>query len=1068
MKTNCKAILALLMALIVHFSYAQEKTVTGKVTDDSGLPLPGVNIVIRGTNNGAQSDFDGLYSIQASEGNILVFSYLGFASQEVTVGASNTIDMQLQASTAELDEVVVTALGISREKKSLGYAVQEVDGNAIAQTRSTNALGALTGQVAGVQINNAAGNIGGSTRILIRGAGSITQENRPLIVVDGTPLDNSNYNDEDTQDGGGGRDFGDTGFDINPDDIENISVLKGGAAAALYGNRANNGVIIITTKTAKDGKAEIVVNSGVSFESINIFPKVQKLYGGGAGDPGTIGQSNFATQNINGTTFNLVDYATDESWGPRYDPNISVLGWDAFDPEFPNEFLNPRPWVYPNADAESFYDVGVSLNNSISFSKSFEDSKLRLSFSNVRTTGIIPNSELEKTTISFSGSTKLSKKFRVDAGINYVITDGFNRPESGYGDNSLIQKFYQFGQTSLDYDRLRNYLLPNGNQRTWNRRAFDDPTPRFSDNPYWTIFENTSADRRNRWFGNTKFKYDFTDKISALGSIFLDSYDSKISTRVASGSQAQSRYDEDIRTFQELNYELRLQYNESLFEDKVSLNAIVGANRRNSIFSSLEGNTRGGLAVPGIYNLNNSNEDPRIIDTDEERRTNSIFASVSLGYKNFLYLDVTGRNDWSSTLPPENNSYFYPAVTGSFLFSQLVDAGWLSYGKVRGSWASVGNDTDPYSLRNTFESRSAFFGNIRYTQEDENKNPDLQPEEKTTWEVGLEMALFKNRVRLDVTYYDELTEDLITPLQVDPSTGYSSTFVNAGKLSNKGIEALVTVTPIQNENFTWDLTWNFSKNVNKLEELIPGVETLEIARFPFNGVTLNAVVGEPYGVIRGTNFVFDDQGNRVVDANGRFLESRNVENLGSVLPDYNMGIRNTLTYKNINFGFLIDIQEGGVYRSLTNIWGNYSGILEETAANNIREQGIILDGVTGDVTFNTDGSYTVANTAPNTTVLSAQQYGQDHFFRADAQNIFDASYIKLREVTLGYSLPSKWRGPLNSIKLSLFARNLFVWGLANDNFDPEVATSGSGNIQGSEGGSLPSTRNYGFNLQLKF
>lgn len=1054
--------------LAVQITFAQERTITGTVVDEDGLPLPGVTVLIKGTNTGTQTDFDGNYSIGADQGDILVYSFVGMETAEYTVENVDTIDVTLTTDSAQLDEVVVTALGISREKKSLGYASQAVDGGDLTRSRSSNALNALSGQVAGVQITNNSGQLGGSSRIVLRGVGSITQGNKPLIVVDGIPLDNSNYNSEDAQDGGGGYDFGDTGFDINPDDIESMNVLKGGAAAALYGNRANNGAIIITTKSGKEGKAEITINSGISFESVNIIPQVQKLYGGGGGDATTIGQSTFDQVTIDGNTYNIPQYGVDESWGPRYDPNTEVLHWDAFDPEFPEQYLNPRPWVYPENDREDFFNTGVSTNNGVAFSVGSEKSNMRLSLNNTQSQGIVPGSELDKTSLNFNGSSKLTDKLEVDAGINLTVTDGFKRPAFGYTGNGVVQQLFQFGQTQLDYGRLRDYILPNGNQRTWNRIAYDNPNPRYTDNPYWTINKNYSEDKRTRWFGNVGARYDFTDNLYATAKMYMDNYDFRVATRVAEGSQAQSEYYEADRDFTEINYEAILHYNKDI-SDAFNINAFVGGNKRDTKYRSLIGQTQGGLVVPEIYNLNNSVANPLISDFDENKQIESVFGSASFGYDNMLYLTVTGRNDWSSTLPEGDNSFFYPSVNGSFVFSQVLDTDWISFGKIRGGYAEVGSDTDPYQLRNTYQSRVPFFGSIRYNQPDQNNNPNLKPERKNTWEVGLEMGFWDNRISFDVTYYDEVTEDLITPVQVDPATGYNSTVANAGKLSNKGIEALVNITPIKTEDFNWNVTWNFAKNENELLELLPGVNSLEIASFPFNGVTLNAVVGERYGQIRGTNYVFDDAGNRVVGANGSYLETRNVENLGSILPDYNMGIRNAFSYKNFDFSFLIDMQKGGVYRSLTNIWGNYSGILEQTAANNIREQGVVLKGVTGDVTYNDDGEYTVSNTSDNTTVITAQRAGQDYFFGNDAQNVFDADYWKLREVALGYTFPKDWMGKsgIESIRLSAFGRNLLVWGLDNDNFDPEVATGGSGNIQGSEGGSLPSTRSYGLNVEIK-
>ncbi|MGB6152999.1 MAG: SusC/RagA family TonB-linked outer membrane protein, partial [Pricia sp.] len=702
------------------------------------------------------------------------------------------------------------------------------------------------------------------------------------------------------------------------------------------------------------------------------------------------------------------------------------------------------------------------------FSAGSEKSNLRLSLNNTQTSGILPNSNLDKTTVNFNGSSEITDKFKMDASVNFTITDGFNRPAVGYTGESVILQLYQFGQTSLDYERLKKYKTPDGRQRTWNRISAENPLPRFTDNPYWVLNENIATDKRTRWYGSVGGTYNFTDNLYAVAKLYGDTYSFDVNQWTAVGSQAQPSYEEEKRTFQELNYEGRLHYDKTVFEDKLSINSFVGMNRRDNDFSRLSAFSNGGLVVPEFYNISNSQDNPTVTEFDSQRRINSVFGSVSLGYDNFAYVTITGRNDWSSTLPAGNNSYFYPSFNGSFVLSRFINADWLSFAKIRGGYAEVGSDTSPYQLINTFVGENPFLGEVPFTVDSDNRNAALQPEEKQTYEVGLELALFKNRFSLDLTYYDEVTNDLITGLEVDPSTGFEETVVNAGQLQNKGIELLVKVTPIQTENFSWDFTWNYAKNDNELLSLSEGIETLQLASYPFNAVSLNAVVGERYGQIRGTNYVFDDAGNRVVDADGRYAETRDVENLGSVLPDYNMGFRNSFSYKNLSASFLIDVQQGGKFRSLTNIWGNYSGILENTAEGNIREEGLVLEGVTGDIAYKDDGTYTVSNTAPNTTVISAQQAGQDHFFRNDNQNVFDADYVKLREVTLAYDIPVKFVKAIKSAKISAFGRNLLVWGLDNDNFDPEIATTGSGNAQGSEGGSLPSTRTYGLNLQLKF
>ncbi|MEO5790148.1 MAG: SusC/RagA family TonB-linked outer membrane protein [Gelidibacter sp.] len=1071
MKTLLRVILTLFLVLVAHTSYAQDKTISGTISDGSGLPLPGVNIIVKGTSTGTQSDFDGKYSIEAKIGDILSFTYVGLKPQEITVGSSNLINVTMKEDAAMLDEVIITALGVSREKKSLGYSVQDLGGEEINKTKPTNALSSLSGKVAGVSVSTPTGGLGGSTRILLRGASSVTGENRPLIVVDGIPLDNSNYNSTDAQNGRGGRDYGDASFDINPSDVENVSVLKGGAAAALYGSRGSNGVILITTKSGKKGKSEVTVNSGMTFDHVSILPKVQKLYGGGAGNPDTFEQSVFDTAIINGVEYNIVDYGTDESWGPIYDPNKLVLHWDNLDPSYPEDYLKPRPWIYPKNDKNDFFNTGVTLNTGVAFTQGSENSNLRFSLNNSQQEGIVPNTKLDRTSVNMNGMSQLTDKLKVNGTVNLTITDGFNRPATGYTGEGVIQQLYQFGQTQLDYERLKKYLRPDGTQRSWNIVGVDNREPLYSDNPYWTLNENISTDKRTRWYGNFGTQYNFTDNLYAVANLYIDTYSLRITNRRAIGSVDQSFYSNADRTFQEINYEGRLHFDDNFLNNKLTFNAFVGLNRRDNQTHRVSAETQGGLATPGIYSLNNSSDPLLVTQFDSNKRINSVFGSASFGYDGLLYISGTFRNDWSSTLPAGNNSYFYPSINGSFVFSQLIDASWLSFGKLRGGYARVGSDTDPYQLKNTFTSRPPFGPNgslIQYENDEVKRNPNLTPEFTNTSEIGLEMAFFNRRLGFDFTYYDQITSELITSVQLDPATGFNSVFTNGGKLSNKGIEALVNITPITNDNFSWDFTFNFAKNKNKLLELIPGVNSLRLATYPFNGVTLNAVVGEAYGQIRGTNYVFDSQGNKVVGANGSYLETRNVENLGSVLPDYNMGFRNSFTYKGINLGVLVDVQKGGVYRSLTNLWGHYSGILEETAANNIRVDGVVNQGVTGDVTYNADGTYTVTNTAPNTQAIPAQAWGTDFYFGNDAQNIFDASYVKLREVTLSYTLPKKVMNDFVAVTLSLFGRNLATWGLDNNNFDPESTTGGSGNIQGSEGGALPSTRSIGFNVELKF
>lgn len=943
--------------------------------------------------------------------------------------------------TQEIEGVVITALGIKREKKALGYASQEIKGNVISDAGQTNAVSALSGNVAGLQVT-APSTMGGSTRITMRGISSITGENRPLIIIDGIPLDNSNVNDSNTQRGGGGRDFGDASFDINPDDIESVTVLKGGPAAALYGSRAGNGAILYTTKSAKKGRTEVQFNTGISFENIYIRPKLQNQYGGGS-------QFTLPTQTINGVTYNIAEYGTDASWGPKYDQNLMYLPWYAFDPEFSADYMKPVSWVAPDKDVDSFFDTGVTTTNNLAVSKSFGDTNVRISYTNTNITGIVPTSSIKKDNFSVNLNSKLSDKLKAEAVVNYARIEGFNRPEVGYGDNSVAQKFYQFGQRNLDFTKLKDYKLADGSQRTWNRTAWDDPTPRYSDNPYWTINENTSADTRDRFFGTAGLTYTFDKHFYIVGKVYGDTYTQTMSTRVAVGSQGISNYTIEKRNVSEFNYEGRAHYNNK-FGD-FSLNSFAGFIIRNNKTSWLRGTTIGGLVIPDLYNLNNGQANSLATNESAQMAFNSLFGSASLGYKDMLFVEATGRNDWFSML---NNDQFYPSVTGSFVFSKIIKADWLSFGKIRAGWSSIAAGTNAYSRLTYTEIGLPFNGSPQYSNPNTFNDPNIQPERKDVAEVGLEASFFKNRISVDISYYDTNSRNLIIALPVDPATGFLFKRVNAGQMNNKGIEGMVNITPIRNTNFSWDVTWNFARNRNRLVDLYADLQNYVLTNAPFRA-QLVAQVGSAYGTILGTDYVYDANGNKVVDENG-FYKASDIKSLGSILPDYNMGFRNTVKYKSLSLSFLIDIQQGGSYFSTTNMFGMYSGMLEESALGGNREAGVILAGV------KEDGSV-------NDIRLDAQTWGSTYYNTVDAQNVFDASYVKLRDITIGYDLPKSLIGnALQGIRVSAFARNLFAWNLSNKGIDPENTSYGSGNIQGIEGGSLPSTRTYGVNVNFKF
>ena len=1081
MKRN--VFLTFLLFVFVGFNlHAQGLEVTGKVTSaEDGSALPGVSVVVQGTTIGAVTNFEGEYAITVPDGSeSLMFSFVGMMTQVVPIGGQTVINVSLEPTTTELDEVVVTALGITREQKALGYAVQEVDGEDLNNSLQRDAVSALSGRVAGVQVS-ASTNMGGSSRILIRGANSITQGNQPLFVLDGIPMDNSNYSGGGAASGGGGVDYGNLLNDLNPDEIESLTVLKG-PAAAIYGSRAANGVIIITTKKAKAGRGalSVEVNSNLGFDNVSTIPILQRDYGGGAivaDEDG--GVNGFQQISHNGQDYLIPQYAVDESWGPAYDPNISVVHWDGINED---GTLETRPWVAPENDVDKYWETGRTWSNSIALNKSGRDYGVRFSYKNVNIDGAMPNSWQKKNDFKLSSNVIAADWLRVNANLNYINTATQGRPELGYSDRSVGQKFFQWGQRQLDYDRLKEYQTPAGVQRTWNRISFADPTPKYSDNPYWTAYENYNDDVRNRLLGSASVDMDLAEGLKFKGSVYGDYYNFTIRERLAVGSQAQSSYYEAAREFSEFNFEGILSYAKQF--DAFGLNVFAGANKRVEQFEFLRGQSSGGLVVPGVYNLLNSNDLAEMNDNTSEKTVNSVFASGAVDFGGMLFLDASYRIDWSSTLPEANNRYDYPSVSMSFLFSEILELDWMDLGKVRLGWAEVGNDTNPYNVfaTYTYNASGAFGGYPRLFKPDGLLNENLRAETTRSLEAGVELTMFQSRVDLSATYFNNTTFDQIMPLQVSQATGYASQFINAGEMLNKGIEASLGLVPVRSANFQWSLRVNYTKVQNEVVELYEGLDALDIVRAPFGGVFLRASVGDTYGMLWGHDFIYDDDGNKVVGDNGYYLQTPDLVPIGSVLPDYTVGIRNTFEFAGFDLSFLIDIRRGGYFYSLSHMWGMYSGMLEETVGTNdqgnpIRDAvadggGLVLDAVTGDVTYNDDGSYTVTNTADNETYVSAAGWGARHYHGfgfPSAQSVFKADYIKLRELTLGYNLGAGVFGDyIKNVRVALYGRNLLTWGLDKPGFDPEMTANGSGNVQGLEGGLQPMFRTVGVNLKLNF
>jgi TonB-linked SusC/RagA family outer membrane protein len=1042
---------------------AQTSRISGSVISaEDNEPVIGASIVVKGTTTGTITAFDGTFSLDVPAGaRTLVISFIGMKSQEVAV--SPNVRVVLESDAQLIDEVVVTALGISREKKALGYAVTEVKGDELLKARGgvNNPINALQGKVAGLQIQGGPGSMGGSSKVLIRGVKSISGNNQPLFVIDGVPIEGKDYNSSDTQRGAGGYDYGNLIQDLNPDDIENISVLKGPNASALYGSRATNGVIMVTTKKGqRNAGYGITFNTSVGIETVNKLPKLQRLYGGGY-EP-------FYDVSINGQDYLYPVMEEDVSWGPRYEGQQVLTWYDLAKWEAAGKVGNPgtSKWQAPENDVDSFFETGISFVNSLSVSQATDRAAVRMSYTNSDLKGYMPNSSLKKNTFNVAASaTSPDKKLEIFTNLTYMNNAAKGRSETGYGDNNVLVKFLQWGHRELDMKQAKElYKYPDGSQITWNRSAWDDPTPAYSNNPYWSRYMNYENDERNRIYGNVGLLFAFTDYLKFQYKTNLDFYVDKQYERKAVYSQEESGYMEISRQQRELNHEFLLSFNKT--SGTFSYSANVGSNLMSRRYEYVYGETVGGLVLPEFYNLSNSSGLARGYNKREEKSINSVFASGTVGYKSMVYIDASIRNDWSSTLPKENNSYLYPSVTGSFIFSETLKEAtpWLSFGKLRLGLAQVGSDTDPYQIRDIYTFNNSITSTPGYILSNTKRNPTLKPEITTSYEAGLEAAFFDNRLGFEVTLYSSKTKDQIIPLTISGTAGYAYSVVNTGSMANKGVEFRLYGTPVQTGNFSWESSLVLASNKNKVEKLLDGVDYYRLINAPFK-VEIGAREGEEYGVIMGTDYLYDDKGNKIIRANGTYdFTSGNVP-IGKIYPDFTGGWTNTFRYKDLDLSVLVDFSKGGHYFSTSYMWGMYSGMLEETAAlnengKNIRDAvedggGVLLEGVLADGT-------------PNTRRISGESYGAQFYSGPASQSVFKSDYIKLREINLGYTIPLKGDVFVKSLRVAAYGRNLAVWGPDVKHFDPEMAVTNSGNIQGVEGGILPSVATYGLNVTLKF
>ncbi len=1105
--------LAILTLAMCHVT-AQTREITGKVTSaDDGSSIPGVSVTVKGTTLGTITDIDGNFRIRVPQNaQTLVFSFVGMQTKEVSVTGA-VINVKLEAELVGINEVVVTALGISRQKKSLGYSVQEVEGDEINQTKSDNFIKSLSGRVSGVRVQNNT-NFGGSTNVVIRGQSSLTQSNQALFVIDGIPIDNANTNNTGQLTGRSGYDYGNTASDVNPNDIESISVLKGAAATALYGSRAANGVILITTKkgAATPGRAlGVKVSSNITISTIDkkTFPKYQKEYGGGygkyyysgpsTGDPSDddseyFGFEYYADVDGDGIKDYTVPYYEDASRGQQFDPNVMVFQWDALDPESPN-YQKATPWVAGRNGPDSFFETAISTTNNVDISGGTEKTTYRFSYTYMDQNGVMPNSSLQRHSALFTGSHKILDNLKLTTSANYINNYGKGRPSTGYSDN-ILTSFRQWYQTNVDIKAQERMYKQTGRNVTWNPVAFDDLAPAYWDNPYWVRYENFEEDTRNRLIGYAQLDWDITDYLSAMGRVAIDTYSELQEERKAVGSASgefgvdrpdvTSGYSRFERNFTETNLDLMLNFHKDLTED-LDLTALLGVNIRRTKNEQVYASTNNGLGIPKVYALSNS-LDPMLPPEEllQEIGVNGIFASASLGYKSTFFLDATLRRDQSSTLPDDNDSYYYPSVTASYIFSNHLKRDWLSLGKIRLNYAEVGNSAPALTLKDTYRVNASFSGTSLATVPDTKNNPDLKPERQRSWEGGLEMNFLKNRVGFDLALYKTNTFDQLINLPVSFSTGYLDKWINAGEIENKGIELALNGTPVKTDDFRWDVKINWAKNTSKVKSLFRDASGKEVTNLQLaslqGGVSVNARIGEPYGSINGSDYVYHEEtGEKIVAANGYYeISPTNDIVLGNYNPDWTGGVHNAFSYKNLSLGFLVDFQHGGDVFSLDMWYGTGTGLYKETAGlndlgnpkrdpivwvnPNDHSQGYAENsGGTLNEGVHEDGT-------PNTTRVNNENYQADGWLVSPNKRfVYDASYIKLREVTLTYTFPQRLVAKtfLTGASVSFVGSNLWIIHKNLPYADPEASQS-SGNIQGWQSGVMPSTRNFGFTVNLQF
>lgn len=1072
----------------------------GRVLGTEGVGIAGATIALN-DSVATQTGGDGAFSVSYHPGSVLLISALGYESQEISLDGQTTLTVILVEGENTLDEVVVTALGISREKRSLGYAIQGIEGGELTKTNQQNVLNSLSGKISGMQVTAASGAVGAGSRVVLRGNNSFGN-NQPLFVVDGVPVSNFST-DVGPQ---GSVDYGSGIGDIDPNNIESISVLKGANAAALYGQFAGNGVILITTKNGKGATDPVVqYNGGVSFENPYILPKYQNSYGQGKyGEEylwklyqrGDLQLSDIGASNsLNPTTYqewaeqigfsyldglgNGINDGVDESWGPRLDAGLLLPQYNS--PIDANGNRIATPWVSNPDNVRDFFQTGHTMDHSLSLSSAFAKGFARLSLGSQMQAGTVPNTDQDRYTVSVNTTQQMTDRLEVNASMNYVRLENDNLIGQGYNSFNPMQSLGGWFGRQVDMKDLEanwDTEFQNGFPYNWNNN--------FHDNPYFNVYNNTNSRIKDRLFGNVNASYTFHKWLKGMVRLGNDwSYEKRMEvtynksnstlTSMANRTWGGGKFRQPFYGLNEMNADIILSGAGDITDD-LNLSYTAGGNYRDYKYSyDLLGADQ--LTVPNLFRVGNAKGAPVTGMSTQHLRSNSVFGQVSLGYRNALYLDLTARNDWNSTLPKDNISYFFPSASLSWVFTESlkVNPSILNFGKLRASWASVGKGAgNAYYTQGTYRPNAATFNGVAlYSISNILPAFNLLPEKANSVEVGAELGMFKNRVTLDLTYYDKKSLDQIMEVDISRATGFSSLRLNAGEIQNNGVEVQLNLGILRKEEgLKWDMGINWAKNNSRVNSLYTDPNTGQMLE-SFNvtsawSLTIDAIPGRPFGVIRGTAFERDESGAIIVGTDGLPRYTSSPQELGNVTPDWVGGINNRFSYKDFRLNFLIDMRKGGDVFSVTQWFGLQSGVLEETIRGGIREHGMVLGQ-----DYMTNERFVTENGDVNDTRVGARDYFQS-LWGGRETGIIDGSFIKLRQIELGYDLPKHLFASWKMVKragISLFAHNVALLYTSKSNIahiDPETGFGVGNDGLGIEQYQIPSNRSIGMKLNVTF